>query len=653
MKKFLKYFLVIWLLLLSCYKINLVANALTNQGITTAESTVERITESSIKQTLADKFLACFTAEERLAYADDISTATSDALTGLYCRCGKPPISGTDILAENSEQPDFDTAVEGRAKIYAKNTLEDRISTLNKEIEQLNGAVMGTPAGAAFAALKAERDALRNGVQSYYDNISVNKNVDCSTVRKGFLPEDKGLSINSYNSSQNNSSTRDGFATTDTSGNKTFITPTDVFVSDGQSFSDSKEELKTKCLAACKQKGGTNSDCNKMCTISRCGCRDSDNNGTIEATCEAGQFGPECLGIGSCNINMCDDPTLLKSLGSGTALNTLVGKYYKTSTTGQSQGTTDSDDIRVSGINTSKSCITADSCLINVTSKTDESVLVAYLKYIPFADGQGTSLVNSLMRTAGTIEVKAGVPYPIHLNLSEANVIQIDGISTECLSCMGDMMLANLLTTGCKKAGETNPHAECRVFYDCGQPQGNFGCWNFNFCGINQCNDYLPVNGNKLQSADCRALTNGQRWKCDAITKTCETVNSSGIDTYSTKSECLSSLECGGGGTAIERNTYYCCDKESGSCSECTEGSPRYVSSAQCNNDCSKTTCPAGQTKCGSNCCRDIDQACENYTTCRNMFTCEGICCPNGCLGDTATGLCGGTSVSCCATGCK
>ena len=645
MNKYLKYFLVTATCFLSIEEALAVVNPITDFSDTARAG-------------LTQQYLDCLTSEDKVTYATKINEAIDFALERLYCQCGAPSITGEQMIETGSS-----STVQGMAELELKDTLEDEISALNKELEQLSGAVMGTPAGDAFAALKAKRDALRNGVQSWYDHgnlISRSQKVDCSQVRNEVMGANDGLSISSYNPVSGNTNTSTGFTVTDSSGKQTFITPTDIFVSDGQSLFDSAKALKDKCLIACKQKGGTDSDCNKMCGVSRCGCRDTDNNGTIEATCEAGQFGPECLGIGSCNINMCDDPALLKSLRSGTALNALVAKYYKTSTNtsnpNQNPGTGGSDDIQVSGVSTSRIC-TSDGCNITITSAVDNQFSPAYLKWD--SSGQDATLLmgNDVLQIQGTlqsIQFKAGEPITIHLNTSVANELVLNGGANnsdriECLSCNnGSTILKNRNSTGCDKTGETNPHAECRATYDC-TGLVRYGCWNFNFCGVNQCNDYLPdKDGNKLQSADCKASNAGQKWKC-ASRQNCV---ASSDGTYTTQSECLSSIQCGGGGTETERNTYYCCGA-GGTCSLCTEGSNLYVNEAQCNNSCSKTTCPAGQTKCGSNCCRNIDQACENYTTCRNVYTCEGICCPNGCIGDNDTGICGGTGVSCCATGCN
>jgi len=494
MKNYLKYFLVA---------------AICLSSIKIASAVVSPITDFSdtARAGLTQQYLNCLTSEDQVTYATKINQAIDFALERLYCQCGAPSISGEQMIETGSS-----STVQGMAELELKDTLEDEVSALNKELEQLNGAVVGTPAGDAFAALKAKRDALRNGVQSWYSHsnlISRSQNVDCSQVRNDVMGIDEGLSISSYNPVSGNTNTSTGFTVTDSNGKQTFITPTDVFVSDSQTLFDSKEELKTKCLAACKQKGGTDSDCNKMCVVSRCGCRDTDNNGTIEATCEAGQFGPECLGIGSCNINMCDDPALLNSLGSGTALNTLVGKYYKTPITSnpnQNPGTGGSGDIQVSGVSVSKKCATTGGCDITLTSAVDDQQQVSYLNWN--SSGQDATLVTSLMKTQGSLILKAGKPTTIHLDTSVTNEMQLsDGTRIECLSCGGSDVLANRFSTGCDKEGETNPHAECRASYDCGSSEPRYGCWNFNFCGVNQCNDYLPdKDGNKPLSTDCKAL---------------------------------------------------------------------------------------------------------------------------------------------------
>jgi len=624
MNKLLKYFLVAAICLSSIKVASAVVNPITDFSDTARAG-------------LTQQYLNCLTSEDRVNYATKISEAIDFALKRLYCQCGAPSISGEQMIETGSS-----STVQGMAELELKDTLEDEVSALNKELEQLNGAVMGTPAGDAFAALKAKRDALRNGVQSWYSHSNLtsrSQNVDCSQVRNDVMGADEGLSISSYNPVSGNTNTSTGFTVTNSNGKQTFITPTDVFVSDSQTLFDSKEELKNKCLAACKQKGGTNSDCNKMCTISRCGCRDSDNNGTIEATCEAGQFGPECLGVGSCNINLCDDPALFKSLGSATALNTLVGKYYKTSIIDESPIQGIDPAIQISGVSASKKCNTDGTCTITLLSDVDNQFQAGYLKWETGA--QNATLVNSLMATQGRIELTAGKPETIYLDTSQANELQLsDGTRIECLSCSGDMTLANRFTTGCDKAGETNPHSECKANYDCGSSIPRYGCWKFNYCGVNECNDYLPdKDGNKLQSADCKAAGSGQKWKCE----TRQNCIAASDGTYSTKSECLSSLECGGGGTATERNTYYCCDKESGTCSECKEGSPRYVNPTQCASDCSKIECPNGTFKCGTTCCESLTYTCSNYK-CVKAWSCSGNCCANGCkVKGSVTGICGGT----------
>jgi len=583
-------------------------------------------------------------------YATVISNAIDRALSSKYCQCGSPDKTGEqmiDIIMENTGSNQA-SAVEGRAELYTKDALEEEFYKLSKELEQSNGAIMGTAAGDKFAALKAKRDALRNGVQSWYSHgnlISRSQNVDCSKVREDTLPKDEGVFISSYNFSQ--STTTNNLATANNAANQTFITPTDIFVAAGQSTSDSKEALIAKCLAACKTKGGNAGDCNKICNVPHCGCRDTDNNGSLEAVCEAAQFGPECMGVANCNIRMCDDSALASSLTANTNLSALVSKYYPNSNIGKVSTNVDAN-VQVAQVSSSKKCTTGG-CDITLTSAVDNQFQAAYIKWDTGA--QDASLVTDLMATNGRIELAAGKPKTIHLDTTVANELQLSsGTRIECLSCNGDMTLANRFSSGCDKAGETNPHAECRASYDCTQSEPTYGCYNFYTCGVNECNDYLPDKyGNKPVSADCKASSSGQKWKC----KSRQNCIAASDGSYATKSECLSSLECGGGGTGTERNTYYCCDESTGSCSQCTEGSPRYVNPAQCNNDCSKTTCPTGQTKCGTTCCRDIDQVCGNYTTCKNVFTCEGICCINGCDGDKATGLCGGTGVSCCATGCK
>ncbi|MCX6737591.1 MAG: hypothetical protein NTX26_02575 [Candidatus Parcubacteria bacterium] len=492
MKNYLKYFLVAAICLLSI-------------KIAFAEENPITDFSNTARSGLTQQYLNCLTPEDQITYATKINEAIDFALERLYCQCGAPSITGEQMIETGSS-----STVQGMAELELKDTLENELSALNKELEQLNGAVVGTPAGDAFAALKAKRDALRNGVQSWYDHgnlTSRSQNVDCSQVRNEVMGANEGLSISSYNPVSGNTNTSTGFTITDSNGKQTFITPVDIFVSDSQSLFDSAKELKDKCLASCKQKGGTVLDCNKMCVASRCGCRDTDGNRTIEATCEAGQFGPECLGIGSCNINMCDDPALLQSLGSNTSLNTLLAKYYKPSAgtpdTNSNQNS-NNNDIQVSGISVSKKC-TAGGCDITLTSAIDDQQQVSYLKWD--SSGQDATLITSLMQTQGSLILKAGKSTTIHLDTSVANEVQLsDGTRIECLSCSGSNTLANRFSTGCDKDGETNPHAECRATYDCDSSIPRYGCWNFSFCGVNQCNDYLPdKDGNKPLSADCKA----------------------------------------------------------------------------------------------------------------------------------------------------
>lgn len=642
MKQFIKYFLVIGIWLLGIKVVWAASNAVNSFEVDT-------------RLALTNQYLKCFSTDDQKTYAAAISAAVDKALSSQYCQCGGPNKTGEqmiDIVMANTGSNQA-SAIEGRAELYAKDALEDQVSELNKELEQLNGATVGTPAGDKFAALKAKRDALRAGVQSYYSHgnlASRSSDIDCKTIKKS-LAQDDGLFISDYNASQANQY-QDGFNVTDSQGNQTFITPTDVFVANSQNFSDSAATLLKKCLATCKTKGGTSSECTKVCNIPRCGCRDTDNNGVLETVCEPAQFGPECLGVMSCNVRLCDDPQLLNNLGSGAALSALVAKYYKTSPsspiTNQNPITEGNSDIQVSQISVSKTCSTGG-CDITLTSTVDNQFQAGYLHWD--ANAQNASLITSLMITNGRIELIAGKPKTVHLNTAVANELQLsDGTRVECLSCNGDNTLANRLSTGCDKAGETNPHAECKTFYGCGQSEPTYGCYRFDSCGVNQCNDYLPdKDGNKLQSADCKVSDAGQKWKCASHQKCI----ASSDGTYTTQSECLSSLACGGGGTEVERHTYYCCDKSTGSCSQCTDGSPRYVNPTQCASDCSKIECPKGSFKCGTNCCDSLNETCSNYE-CVKAWSCSGECCANGCkVKGTVTGVCGGSYgsyPSCCET---
>jgi len=492
MKQFLKYFLVVSICFLGI------------RGIWAADN-IDSFSENT-KQELTNQYLKCFSAEDQKTYATVITDAINKALSSKYCQCGAPDKTGEQMIGTVMENTGSNQAstVEGRAELYAKDDLEDQVSELNKELEQLNWATMGTAAGDKFAALKAKRDALRNGVQSWYDHSNLtsrSQNVDCTAIKKA-LPPDDGLSIFDYNASQSNYS-GDGFAKTDSQGNQTFITPTDVFVADSQSFSDSAAILLKKCLAACKTKGGTSNDCTKICNVPRCGCRDTDNNGVLEAVCEAAQFGPECMGVASCNIRMCDDPVLANSLVGNTNLGDLVAKYYPSSSVGKASTSTGSN-IQIAQVSSSRVC-TADGCDITLTSAVDNQFQAGYLKWDTGA--QDASLVNSLMATNGRIELFAGKPKTIHLNTTLANELQLsDGTRIECLSCNGgDNTLANRFSTGCDKEGETNPHAECKAFYGCGKSEPTYGCYRFNTCGVNECNDYaLDANGQKPQSSDCK-----------------------------------------------------------------------------------------------------------------------------------------------------
>jgi len=487
MNKFLKYFLVIAVLSISFVKSGLAVD------ITSFSNTVNT--------GLTAQYLKCFSAEDQTIYATAITNAVTKALDSKYCQCNAPDKTGTEMIDSNQS-----STVEGRAELYAKDTLEDDVTDLNKQLEQLNGAVVGTAAGDKFAALKAKRDALRNGVQSWYDHSNLTSrstNVDCSKVREDILPDDSGVSMASYNST-GSGTTKDGFTATDTSGNQTFITPTDVFVADSQKFSDSAADLLTKCLAACKTKGGNTSDCSKICNVSRCGCRDTDKNGTLETVCEAAQFGPECLGVMNCNVRMCDDSSLTSGLASGTNLSALVSKYYPSSNSGTTSTNT-SSHIQVAQVSVSKKCTTGG-CDITLTSTTDNQLQASYLKW--GASAQDATLVTSLMATNGRIELTAGKPKTIHLNTSQVNELQLsDGTRIECLSCNGgDSTLANRFSTGCDKAGETNPHAECKTFYGCGMSEPNYACYNFNTCGVSQCSDYAKdANGQTVSSTECKA----------------------------------------------------------------------------------------------------------------------------------------------------
>lgn len=494
MKKLIKYFLVFGICFLSV-------------KVVWAASNINSFQEGT-KQALTTQYLKCLSTEDQKAYATAITAAVDKALSSAYCQCGGPDKTGEqmiDIVMANTGSNQAST-VEGRAELYTKDALEDQVAELNKELEQLNGATVGTAAGNKFAALKAKRDALRAGVQSWYSHgnlVSRSSNIDCEAL-KNSLVQDDGLFISDYNSIQTNQS-QDGFNVTDSQGNQTFITPTDVFVTDSQSFSDSTAVLLKKCLAACGTKGGTASDCAKICNVPHCGCRDTDNNGVLETVCEPAQFGPECLGVLSCNVRLCDDPQLFNNLGSSTALSALVSKYYPTPNLGvMPVNTNTGSGIKVAQVSNEKKCVSGG-CDITLTSNTDNQLQASYLYWGTGA--QDASLVTSLMATNGHIELAAGKPKTIHLNTSVANELQLsDGTRIECLSCNGgDSTLANRFSTGCDKSGETNPHAECKAFYGCGQSKPTYGCYSFNTCGVNECNDYaLDANGQKPQSSDCQ-----------------------------------------------------------------------------------------------------------------------------------------------------
>lgn len=312
--------------------------------------------------------------------------------------------------------------------------------------------------------------------------------------------------------------------------------------------------------------------------------------------------------------------------------------------TGQSTVQSAASGTSVSKVSVSKKCTTGG-CDITLTSSVDEQQSLGYLKWD--ANGQNADLITSLMHD-NTLQMKAGQPVTIHLNTAVSNELQLaDGTRIECMSCNGgSSILANRFTTGCDKAGETNPHSECiGNSVGCGSAATMvYGCWRFNTCGVNQCNDYaLDANGQKRQSADCKASSSGQKWKCTGQQK-CE----AGSDgTYTSQSECLSSLACGGGGDTTERITFYCCDRSAGSCSVsvCSEGSPRYVNPTQCAAACSNVQCSAGTFKCGTGCCDSLNESCSQSYTCTRKWSCSGTCCAKsvGCkVSGSVTGVCGG-----------
>lgn len=153
---------------------------------------------------------------------------------------------------------------------------------------------------------KSKKEKLEERLQNNLDTKD-NQNNQWSQSSSGF-------SVSSYNAlAQYNSSTTNITFNNNTSS---FINSSDIFVVNNLENNSAEivtgAQLVGKCINRCLGSATSKESCTKECNRSRCGCRDTDGNGVIEAVCEAGQFGPECLGIGSCDIRVCDSPDLLK-----------------------------------------------------------------------------------------------------------------------------------------------------------------------------------------------------------------------------------------------------------------------------------------------------------------------------------------------------
>ena len=128
----------------------------------------------------------------------------------------------------------------------------------------------------------------------------------------------QGFSVSSYNATTTTTSTVANTTFSDAAAS--FITSNDIFVAETNNNSSGSAsnivtvaQMVNKCVSRCITSGTEKSACIKECNRSRCGCRDTDNNGVLEAVCEAGQFGKECLGVMSCDVRICDNPDLLKN----------------------------------------------------------------------------------------------------------------------------------------------------------------------------------------------------------------------------------------------------------------------------------------------------------------------------------------------------
>jgi len=147
------------------------------------------------------------------------------------------------------------------------------------------------------------------------------------TKSAGTTLGEQGFSIPSYNAVEVGTSVP--AKTSFSESVSSFITSNDIFVAENNADSSGSAsnivtvaQLVNKCVSRCIASGTEKSVCTKECNRPRCGCRDTDGNGVIEAVCEAGQFGKECLGVASCNIRVCDNPDLLKnSVWTETAAN--------------------------------------------------------------------------------------------------------------------------------------------------------------------------------------------------------------------------------------------------------------------------------------------------------------------------------------------
>ena len=108
--------------------------------------------------------------------------------------------------------------------------------------------------------------------------------------------------------------------------NSSFVTATDITVNLANTDASGKtlnaQEILDLCIKKCLAEYGKNADvkCNQVCSIARCGCRDTDNNGSLETVCEPGQFGVPCLGVASCDVRICDNLELNKPTTGATTI---------------------------------------------------------------------------------------------------------------------------------------------------------------------------------------------------------------------------------------------------------------------------------------------------------------------------------------------